>query len=153
MSEPHRQCASVLITDDENRILFIRQSYGMKFYGFPGGIVDIGETPPVAAIRETLEEVQVGVELEYQLGAYLLTGGGWPNIFASVYKARITRGTPKADPREISEVAWRRLDNLPTPLLPDTEAALQDFAEGRKGVVRTHQRASTMPEWVADAAT
>ena len=153
MSEPHKQCASVLITDNNNRILLVRQSYGMKFYGFPGGIVDAGETSPVAAVREALEEVQVEVELEYQLGAYLLTGGGWPDIFASVYKARITRGTPKADLQEISEVTWRCLDNLPTPLLPDTEAALQNFAEGRKGVVRTYQRTHTMPKWEADTVT
>ena len=147
MTEPHRQCASVLITDSEDRILFVRQSYGFKFCGFPGGIVDLGETPPMAGIRETLEEVGVEVQLEYQIGAYLLTGGGWPDIFASVYKGRIAKGEPKADLTEISNVMWCSLNSLPSPLLHDAQAALEDFVKGKQGVVRSFQRTVAMPEW------
>ena len=150
MPEPLIQCASVLITNSENRILFVRQSYGMKFCGFPGGTVEAGETPPVAGVREVLEEVGVEVELEYQLGAYLLVGGGWPDVFASVYRGRIINGEPKADLAEISDIMWRGLDALPSPLLPDAEAALEDFAKGERGVVRTYERTVACPKWGSD---
>lgn len=146
--QPHRQCAAVLITNKQNQVLLIRQSYGQQFYGLPGGIVDQGETPPTAAIREALEEISVQVEIEYQIGAYLLTGRGWPDVFASIYKAQIVQGQPKADLKEISEVLWCDLYALPSPLTPDTEAALEDFKHGQYGVVRTYQRSLEMPEWV-----
>ena len=147
MPEPHRQCASVLITDHKGRVLFVRQSYGGQFYAFPGGVVDWGETPPAAGIRETLEEVNVVVELEYQLGAYLLTGGGWPDIFASVYKGKMLSGSPKPDLEEITEICWRSLSDLPSPLPADTKAALEDFEKGSRGVVRRCPRTMQMPAW------
>ena len=92
------------------------------------------------------------VALEYQIGAYLLTGGGWPDIFASVYKGRVVRGEPEPDLREITSISWRSPGDLPSPLSPDTEAALEDFAEGRRAVVRTYRRRGKMPEWI-DTAT
>jgi 8-oxo-dGTP diphosphatase len=94
MSQLHRQSAAVIIQNDEREILFLEQTKGV--YGIPGGIVDPGETPPIAAIREALEEATIEVELEYIIGTYLLIGGGWPDIFATVYKAQIVRGTPIA---------------------------------------------------------
>lgn len=145
--EPHRQCAAVLISDDKGRILFVQQNYGLRFFCFPGGVVDRGETPSVAGIRECLEEVAVEVEIEYQIGAYLLTGGDWPDILASVFKGKIIKGEPRADLEEISSIMWCDLDDAPSPLAPDIEAALEDFKKGHKGVVRTYPRTMTMPEW------
>lgn len=104
MLEPHRQCASVLLTDKDNRILFVRQNYGLNLYCFPGGIVDLAETPPRAAIREAFEEVSLEVEIDYQIGSYLLLGGGWPDILASVYKGTIVKGELKPEASEISEI-------------------------------------------------
>lgn len=144
MSQPHRQAASVIIQNEKGEILFLEQTKGR--YGIPGGIVDPGETPPIAAIREALEEICVEVELEYIIGTYLLTGGGWPDIFASVYKAKITRGVPTAgDANEIKSILWRNPNNLPSPLVTDAEAAIQDLLAGKRGVVRTYQRTRAMP--------
>jgi 8-oxo-dGTP diphosphatase len=144
MSQPHRQCAAVIIEDDKGNILFLEQTKGR--YGIPGGIVDPGETPLMAAIREALEEACIEVELEYIIGTYLLTGGGWPDIFSTVYKARSVRGTPiSGDPNEITGILWRSPYNLPSPLVSDAEAAIQDLLTGKRGVVRTYQRTRVMP--------
>jgi 8-oxo-dGTP diphosphatase len=144
MSQSHRQCAAVIIQNARGEILFLEQQNGV--YGIPGGIVDSGETPPMAAIREAFEEAQVEVKLEYIIGTYLLTGGGWPDIFATVYKAEITRGTPRAgDTNEIKSVLWRDPSALPSPLVSDAEAAIQDLLAGKRGVVRTYQRTRVMP--------
>ena len=93
-----RQCAEVILTDDRGRVLLWqpRQSYGL-----PGGVVEPHETPPMAAVREAKEEIGVEVALTYLVGSYHLRGGGWPDIFASVYRARIASGEPHvADPNE-----------------------------------------------------
>lgn len=144
MSEVHRQCAAVIIQNDEGQILFLEQANDV--YGIPGGIVEPHETPPSAAIREALEEACIEVEPEYIIGTYLLTGGGWPDIFATVYKANIIRGTPTVgDANEIKSILWRDPNDSPSPLVSDAEAAIQDLLAGKRGVVRTYKRTRVMP--------
>jgi 8-oxo-dGTP diphosphatase len=144
MSEIHRQCAAVIIQDDKGNILFLEQQNGV--YGIPGGIVEPHETPPMAVAREAFEEARIEVELEYIIGTYLLTGGGWPDIFATVYKARVISGEPIAgDANEIKSVLWREATDLPSPLVSDAEAAIQDLLAGKRGVVKTYQRTRVMP--------
>jgi 8-oxo-dGTP diphosphatase len=144
MSQPHRQAASVIIQNEKGEILFLEQQNGV--YGIPGGIVDVGETPPMAAIREAFEEARIEVELEYIIGTYLLTDGGWPDIFATVYKAKIVRGTPTpGDPKEIKSLLWRSPNDLPFPLVTDAKAAIEDLLENKRGVVRTCERTRVMP--------
>lgn len=148
--ELHRQCAAVILTNEQGEILLLRQPGA--FYGIPGGVVDPGEIPTVAAVREAREEVGVEVELDFLVGTYLLTGGGWPDIFASVYKAHILRGTPHAhDPDEVLEIMWCKPDALPSPIVPDAEAAIPDFLTGKRGVVRTYQRTVAMPTGLGSA--
>jgi 8-oxo-dGTP diphosphatase len=100
----------------------------------------------MAAIREAFEEASIEVELEYIIGTYLLTGGGWPDIFASVYKAKIIQGVATAgDANEIKRILWRDPKDLPSPLVSDAEAAIQDLLAGKCGIVKTYQRTRTMP--------
>lgn len=137
MTQPHRQCAAVLITNDKAQLLIVRQAYGKRFYAFPGGVVDPGESPPQAALREAKEEVDVEVALDYIIGTYLLKGGGWPDIFASVYAGHIVSGMPSnPNPDEIASVNWFNLQDVPAHLPPDVSAALEDFQGGKRGVVR-----------------
>jgi 8-oxo-dGTP diphosphatase len=149
MSQAHRQCAAAIIQNQQGEILFLEQHNGIC--GIPGGIVDAGETPPIAAIREALEEANIEVELEYIIGTYLLTGGSWPDIFATVYKAHIVRGEPKAgDADEIRAVLWGSPHDLPSPLITDAKAAVEDLLLGNRGVVRTVECTGVMPKLEED---
>jgi 8-oxo-dGTP diphosphatase len=144
MPDIHRQCAAIIVQNEQGEILFLEQQNGV--YGIPGGIVEVHETPPMAAIREAFEEARIEVVLEYIIGTYLLTGGGWPDIFATVYKARIVRGEPiVGDANEIKAVLWRDPKNPPAPLVSDAEAAIQDWLAGKRGIVRTYRRTKGMP--------
>lgn len=59
----HRRLASatLIIEDETGRALIVKAHY-KSYWTFPGGIIDKGETPKQAAIRETLEEV--GLEID-----------------------------------------------------------------------------------------
>ena len=72
---PHRACAATLLLDPAGRVLLVRQAYGNRLWGLPGGIVDAGETPVDAAIREAREEVGLDVTVDALVGMYLLRGG------------------------------------------------------------------------------
>lgn len=142
--EPFRQCAAVILKGDRGRVLLLWQP--RQSYGLPGGVVEPHETPPMAAVREAEEEIGVEVALEYLVGTYHLRGGGRPDIFASVYKARIISGEPyAADPNEVLRLEWFDPDKLPSALMTDARAAIPDFRAGKRGVVREVWRDGVVP--------
>lgn len=66
--------AVAIICDEAGHVLLVRQTYhrGGERWGAPGGWLGRGETPPEAAIRETLEETGLRV----RAGRVLAVGGG-----------------------------------------------------------------------------
>ena len=57
---------------DAGRVLLLRRGNEPRLgtWTFPGGYVDLGETPEHAALRETLEEVGMRVTADATLGVY-----------------------------------------------------------------------------------
>ncbi|MDI1465707.1 NUDIX domain-containing protein [Catellatospora sp. KI3] len=54
--------ASALVTDAEGRVLLVKATY-RDHWSFPGGIVEAGEQPHVAAARELAEEAGLAAEV------------------------------------------------------------------------------------------
>lgn len=52
--------AALALVDSTDNVLIVKANY-KEHWTFPGGIIDPGETPRQAAIRETIEEVGVAV--------------------------------------------------------------------------------------------
>jgi 8-oxo-dGTP pyrophosphatase MutT (NUDIX family) len=61
--ERRASSAGVALYDANGRVLIVK-AYYKKYWSFPGGIVDVGETPRQAAVRETREEVGLPVHIE-----------------------------------------------------------------------------------------
>lgn len=57
------------IFDDEGRVLLQRRGDSGK-WGFPGGAVELGETPEMAAVRELKEETGLDVEVKHLIGVF-----------------------------------------------------------------------------------
>lgn len=55
--------ASVIVEDDQGRVLVTKAIY-KNYWTFPGGVVEKGETPKQAAVREIFEEMGVTVALQ-----------------------------------------------------------------------------------------
>lgn len=64
--------AGAIPVDERGRILLLRRGFdpGRGLWTFPGGFVDLGESVPEAARRETDEELGIAVELEALVGVY-----------------------------------------------------------------------------------
>ena len=89
-------CVGTVVLQGE-RALFVRQAKGHPLEGqwsIPWGIVDPGEPPEVAALRETLEEGGIQAEMEGLLGVQNLRQEGW---IALVFLCRHVSGEPVSD--------------------------------------------------------
>lgn len=53
----------MLLENGQGQALVVKANY-KQYWTFPGGIIEAGETPKEAAIRETLEEVGVDIPSE-----------------------------------------------------------------------------------------
>ncbi len=64
--------ASVIPWTEEGRVVLLRRAFdpGAGLWTFPGGFVDLGESVEDAALRETREELEIGVELRGLVGVY-----------------------------------------------------------------------------------
>ena len=53
--------ASLILEDTAGRVLIVKANY-KRYWTFPGGVIDVGETPARAAVRETREEVGLVID-------------------------------------------------------------------------------------------
>jgi len=104
--------ASVLIFDEQDRLLVARPA-GRETWVAPGGVIDPGESPVDAAIREAYEETGLHVEIT---GIYGVFGGPefsvqYPNgdvvdYIMTTYTARVTGGLLAPVDDEIAELRF-----------------------------------------------
>jgi 8-oxo-dGTP pyrophosphatase MutT (NUDIX family) len=107
---------NVIVADGDGRILLICRTDNGN-WALPGGAVDLGESVPQAAVRETLEETGVDCEITGLTGIYsdpghvlLYTSNGEARQeFSIVLTARPVGGEPTPSD-ESSQVRWVSLD-------------------------------------------
>lgn len=68
---PGKRVSAAMVVRRDDTVLMVKATY-KDFWTFPGGVVDAGESPRKAAIRETHEEV--GIELLSEAVTFLSCG-------------------------------------------------------------------------------
>ncbi len=119
--------ACTIPVTDQGEIVLLRRGFepGAGLWTFPGGFVDLGESVEQAAERETMEELELAVELGPLVGIYSRPDD---RVVLIVFKARAL-GTPRTTP-EAPEVRAFPPEAIPYGELAfwSTEAALRDLA-------------------------
>ncbi len=114
----------------ERRILLLRRGNppAIGKWTFPGGYIDLGETPAAAAIRETAEEVGLNVAIDRVHGVY--ADPARPDAMVVVYLAAAGPGARPSLSAEALEVGFFGADEIPWDDLAfrTTRDALEDWA-------------------------
>jgi len=112
---------------DSGKILLVKRAVE-QCWELPGGKVEEGEEPEVAALREAVEEINVKAEIIQQFDTYEFVKDDvrYENI---VFEAVIKEGSPQANPSEgIAEVEWIPLEKLDQyTLSPNIELLKEDL--------------------------
>ena len=111
---------NVVVVNDAGEILLIRRTDNDN-WAVPGGAMDLGESLPAAAVRETLEETGIEVEITGLVGIYTdprhvifyTSNGEARQEFSVVFTARPLVGEPTPSD-ESREVHWVAPDAIPS---------------------------------------
>ena len=130
-------CVGTVVLQDK-RSLFIRQAKGHSLAGrwsIPWGIVEDGESPEDAALRETYEESGIKAEIDGLLGIQNLPETGWLGI---VFLCHHVEGRPVADGVETDKAAYfslEEMDSLDEPFEPWCEWLVRRVLRGKYTVI------------------
>ena len=126
--------ATALVLDDDDRLLVQLRSDNGE-WGLPGGVLDPGEAPAQAAVREAYEETGLVVRPERLAGVVgphriVYPNGDQVEVTTSAFVCRVIGGRLGSLDGESAELRFVSLDDLPTSpfLAPYPLAELLDGA-------------------------
>ena len=106
-----------VVLDDADRILLVRRADTGR-WSLPAGILEPGEQPAVAILREIHEETGVEAGIDRLVSIDVLPPGSYPNgdqvqYLDLTFRCHPLRGEARVNDDESLEVAWFALDDLP----------------------------------------
>jgi 8-oxo-dGTP pyrophosphatase MutT (NUDIX family) len=107
-----------VVLDDDQRVLLVRRADDGR-WSLVAGILEPGEQPAVALLREIQEETAVKAVVERLVSVETLPPSSYPNgdqvqYLDLTFRCRYVSGEARVNDDESLEVAWFPLDSLPT---------------------------------------
>jgi len=106
----HKNAVALLVSNPERGVLFVEQyrpAISQKTLEIPAGLIEEGETPEQAALRELAEEAQLAGDLEKLAEFYVSPGFTDEKTYLfRVTNTRPAQGTPDED--EDLTLCWRQ---------------------------------------------
>jgi len=119
--------AAVSFIEQAGKVLLVKRGImpEMGKWALPAGYVDRGEDPQQTAVRETLEETGLAVEIIRLLDVMFTAP-----VIVIIYAARVTGGDLLAGD-DAEAVAWFAPDQLPELGFTSTEMIIQRWQTGQ----------------------
>src|SRR5690242_4574300 len=108
---------SAVVLDDHDQVLLVQRADNGR-WTLVAGILEPGEQPAVAIVREIHEETAVEAEVERLLGVESFPPHTYPNgdqiqVIDVAFRCRPIGGEARVNDDESTDVRWWPLDNLP----------------------------------------
>lgn len=127
-----------VILEQEDQIVLVRRKFEPMAggWGLPAGFMEYGESPEATAVRETLEETGLSIELTGLQNAYRAGADTGVPVLLLVYRARLVGGivTPGDD---ADDAGWFAPADRPELVFRSHRRALREF----DAAVRRERRA------------
>ncbi len=104
-----RLSSHAVITDQDDRVLLLKASYGELGWGLPGGALDVGETIHEALARECKEELACDIEILYLSGVYYHSAY---NSQAFIFRCGLKEGAKIKLSEEHTELKFCTLEGM-----------------------------------------
>lgn len=103
-------------------------------WGFPGGALELGETPEIAAVREVKEETGLDVRVGKLIGVYtdtdaICSNGDKYQSVCIAYELSVIGGELICDNTETLELKYFPLNNIPKLFCKQHEEILEDVKQ------------------------
>jgi ADP-ribose pyrophosphatase YjhB (NUDIX family) len=124
---------SAVVLDDDRRVLLVRRADTGR-WALVSGILEPGEEPARALVREVAEETRVAAEVVALTYVSVTTPVTYPNGDRAQYLdltflCRYLGGTAAVGDEESTDVRWFALDTLPADLTPTSQDRLAHTLE------------------------
>lgn len=125
---------NIAILRDQHVLLMKREDF--EVWCMPGGMMEAGESPAEAAIREAKEETGLEIRLLRLVGVYSRPRWRTEEYHIFLFAAEVTGGTLTPQPGEALELRYFPLAALPSALLVGQGERIADAASGVCGLVK-----------------
>jgi len=108
---------SAVVLDPNDRILLVRRADDGR-WSLPAGILEPGEQPAIAIVREIHEETAIEAAVDHLVSIEALPPSSYPNgdqvqYLDLCFRCHPLRGEPRVNDDESLEVAWFSLTDHP----------------------------------------
>jgi len=134
--------SSVIAFDKDKRKIVLVKRRDIPIWVIPGGGIEDGETPELAAIRETKEESGYYIKIMRKVAEYTHIGSRKKN---NLFEAVIVGGEARIN-SEAKEVELFSLDKLPEPRHPHLDSWLKDLQMNSKSVIKREIQGFTIKQ-------
>jgi 8-oxo-dGTP diphosphatase len=123
--------SAAVMVEREGKVLLVKRTMdpGRGSWCFPGGFMEIGETPQVTAIRECKEESGLEVAITGLIDVYYYEDFRGSGVVI-MYAGRVVGGEMQADPDETAALGFFGPDELPQPI--EFDSNIKALARWRK---------------------
>lgn len=121
---------TAVIFNDAGQILLARRADNGR-WGIIGGVMEPGDTPAGAIVREVKEETSLDVAIERLSGVYAepemaYSNGDRAQYVTICFRCRVVSGTARVSDDESLELRWFAPDALPADFLPKYAQSIRD---------------------------